>query len=222
MRGVILLSGGLDSATLALMKKREGYELHAITFEYGQKHRVEIDRARLLARHLSLERHLVLELPRELFSGSALTGSTETVPENREIDGSIPSTYVPARNLVFLSLASAYAESCGIFDIFIAVNALDYSGYPDCRPPFIDGVNRLLQLGTKTGIEERSISVHAPLINLSKADIILTANNLGLDFKLTSSCYNPDEQGRPCGKCDSCLLRKQGFSKAGIVDPLEN
>jgi 7-cyano-7-deazaguanine synthase len=218
-RAVCLLSGGLDSSTCLALARRDGFECFALSFDYGQRHRVELDAAARVARALGAASHRVLKLP--AFSGSALTGDAE-VPKGRslaEMGHGIPITYVPARNTDFLSCALAWAEVLGAADIFIGVNALDYSGYPDCRPEFIAAFERMANLATKAAVEGRmELHIHTPLIALTKADIVRLAAGLGLDFSLTHSCYDPDPEGRPCGQCDSCLLRRKGFEEAGLED----
>lgn len=219
-KAVILLSGGLDSATCMAVAKSEGFDLYALTFDYGQRHKVEIERARLLATAFKAARHVVLPLDLSVWGGSALVCG-DPVPKGRtekEMSAAIPPTYVPARNTVFLSLALAFAEAAEAADIFIGVNSIDYSGYPDCRPEFIRQFENLANVATKKGISGGCFRIHTPLIDLSKADIVRLAHKLGLDFSLTHSCYDPNSQGRPCGECDSCLLRKNGFLKAGIED----
>ncbi len=218
-RAVVLLSGGLDSATAAAIAASEGFELYALTVEYGQRHACEVQAARAVARALGVARHVELRVDLSAFGGSALTSAVE-VPKDRDLSaGDIPVTYVPARNTVFLSLAMAWAEALGARDLFIGVNALDYSGYPDCRPEFIQGFERLAALATKAGVEGAPLRVHTPLIALTKAGIIGRGLELGLDYGLTHSCYDPDASGRPCGHCDSCLLRAKGFAEAGVPDP---
>jgi 7-cyano-7-deazaguanine synthase len=218
-RAIVLLSGGLDSATAAAIAKAEGFELYALTVAYGQRHWCEIASARAVAQALGVARHLELQVDLSAFGGSALTDAI-AVPKDRALDASdIPSTYVPARNTVFLSLALAWAETLGARDIFIGVNALDYSGYPDCRPEFIEAFERLAGLATKAGVEGASTRVRAPLIHLTKAEIIRCGLELGLDYAVTYSCYDPDTSGRPCGHCDSCRLRAKGFAEAGVSDP---
>ena len=217
---VVLLSGGLDSYTAAAMAKAEGFALHALTVRYGQRHAHEIEAARAVAGALGVARHVELDVDLSAFGGSSLVG-TGDVPKDRPIDaGEIPSTYVPARNTVFLSLALAWAESLGAFDLVIGVNALDYSGYPDCRPDFIDAFERLASLATARGVQGGRFRIHAPLIAMSKGDIIRRGLALGLDYGLTHSCYDPGPTGRPCGRCDSCVLRASGFSQAGVSDPV--
>ncbi len=218
-RAVVLLSGGLDSATAAAIAASEGFELYALTVEYGQRHACEIAAARAVARALGVARHVELRVDLSAFGGSALTGAVD-VPKDRDLAAAdIPVTYVPARNTVFLSLAMAWAEALGARDIVIGVNVLDYSGYPDCRPEFIEAFERLAALATKAGVEGAPLRVHAPLISLTKAEIIRRGLALDLDYGLTHSCYDPDVTGRPCGHCDSCLLRARGFAEAGVADP---
>ncbi len=219
MRAVVLLSGGLDSYTAAAMVKAQGFSLFALTMRYGQRHAREVEAARDVARAL-IERHIELEVDLRAIGGSSLT-SNVPVPHDRNLDASdIPSTYVPARNTIFLSLALGWAEVLGAHDIVVGVNALDYSGYPDCRPEFISAFERLANLGTRAGVEGGRYRVRTPLIALGKADIIRRGLELGLDYRLTHSCYDPSADGRPCGKCDSCVLRAKGFREAGVPDPL--
>ncbi len=220
-RAVILLSGGLDSSTTLAVAKNMGFELYALTFQYGQRHQIEIQAAGRIAQHFEVARHTIFDVDLRRFGGSALTAPIE-VPKDRspeEISTDIPVTYVPARNIIFLSLALAWAEVLGCGDIFVGVNALDYSGYPDCRPEFIEAFEKMAALGTKAGVEGRGIKIHTPLIDLSKAQIIKKGLELGVDFELTSTCYDPSSQGEACGKCDACLLRLKGFAEAGIKDP---
>ena len=220
MRAVVLLSGGLDSYTAAAMVKAQHFSLFALTVQYGQRHTREVEAARAVARALGIERHLELEIDLRAIGGSSLT-SDAAVPHDRHLGATdIPSTYVPARNTIFLSLALGWAEVLGAFDIVIGVNALDYSGYPDCRPAFIGAFERLANLGTRAGVEGGRFRVHTPLISLGKADIIRRGLDLGLDYSLTHSCYDPSPRGRPCGTCDSCVLRAKGFREAGAPDPL--
>jgi 7-cyano-7-deazaguanine synthase len=217
---VVLLSGGLDSYTAAALARRDGYRLYALTVRYGQRHAAELAAARAVAHALDVERHIELEVDLSAFGGSSLT-SAEAVPKDRPLDApGIPSTYVPARNTVFLSLAMAWAEVLDARDLVIGVNAIDYSGYPDCRPEFIAAFERLATLATAAGVTGRPLHIHTPLITMSKAEIIRQGIALGLDYALTHSCYDPDPAGRPCRRCDSCLLRAKGFAEAGIVDPL--
>jgi 7-cyano-7-deazaguanine synthase len=219
MRAVVLLSGGLDSYTAAAIAARDGFTLDALTVLYGQRHAQEVASARAVARALGVERHLELPLDLRGIGGSSLT-SDLPVPEGRDLTTSeIPSTYVPARNTIFLSLALGWAEVLGATDIVIGVNALDYSGYPDCRPAFIAAFESLANVATRAGVEGARFRIHTPLIALSKAQIIATGLALGLDYSLTHSCYNPDASGRPCGRCDSCVLRAKGFAEAGVTDP---
>jgi 7-cyano-7-deazaguanine synthase len=218
---VVLLSGGVDSATTLAIAKEEGYEVFALSFRYGQRHEIEIDSAEQVAKSLGVSEHRVIEINLRGFGGSALTDVIE-VPKNRgadEMGGGIPVTYVPARNTIFLSYALAWAEVIGAQDIFIGVNALDYSGYPDCRPEFIAQFEKLAQVATKAGVNGVHYRIHAPLIEMTKAQIIQKAAELGVQFSLTHSCYDPTPDGRACGECDSCLLRAKGFREAGIPDP---
>jgi 7-cyano-7-deazaguanine synthase len=216
---VVLLSGGLDSATCLLIAREEGFSIHALSFDYGQRHRVELDRARALAARYGAREHRVERI--ELPSGaSALTDSSVPVPKDRLGAEAIPPTYVPARNTVFLAHALAWAETLSAFDVFLGANALDYSGYPDCRPEFLEAFERMANLATRSGVEGRgAFRIHAPLLRMTKAAIVRRASDLGLDFGLTSSCYDPSAGGKPCGHCDSCLLREKGFREAGLADP---
>ena len=222
-RAVVLLSGGLDSATTLAIARAEGYTCHALSFDYGQRHARELESARRVAQALEAVDHRVLRLDLRAIGGSALTDDIE-VPKGRSAAAmaeGIPTTYVPARNTIFLGYALGWAEVLGAQDLFIGVNALDYSGYPDCRPEFIEAFERLANLATKAGVEGTSrFRVHTPLIALSKAQIVLRAWELGVDFALTWSCYEPRADGRPCGACDSCLLRAKGFAEARLVDPV--
>ncbi|HEX5258552.1 MAG TPA: 7-cyano-7-deazaguanine synthase QueC [Sphingomicrobium sp.] len=213
---IVLLSGGLDSMVCAGIARERGYRVIALTVDYNQRHRVEIEAARVIAKRLA-DRHIVLPLDLRAFGGSALT-SDIAVPKDGLGDG-IPVTYVPARNMIFLSLALGLAEASGARDIFIGVNALDYSGYPDCRPEFIAGFERLENLATKAGVEGDGFTIHAPLQHMSKADIAREAQRLGLDSALSHSCYDPLADGRHCGRCDACRLRAKGFAEAGLKDP---
>ena len=219
-RAVVLLSGGLDSYTAAALVKAEGFSLCALTIHYGQRHAREIDAARAVARALGVERHLELEVDLRAIGGSALT-SDAAVPHDRDLQAAdIPSTYVPARNTIFLSLALGWAEVLEARDLVIGVNALDYSGYPDCRPEFVAAFERLADLATRAGVEGSRFHVHTPLLTLGKADIVRRGLELGLDYRLTHSCYDPTPEGAPCGTCDSCVLRAKGFREAGVPDPL--
>jgi 7-cyano-7-deazaguanine synthase len=220
-KAVCLLSGGLDSSTCLALARRQGYACYALSFDYGQRHRCEIEAAARVAAHFGVERHLVTKIGLDAFGGSALTADI-AVPKARsaaEMSHGIPVTYVPARNTIFLSFALAWAEVLESSDIFIGVNALDYSGYPDCRPEYIEAYARMANLATKAGVEGRTrLEIHTPLLRLSKAQIVTLARELELPFGLTYSCYDPDPQGRACGQCDACLLRRKGFEEAGIED----
>lgn len=219
-RAVVLLSGGLDSYTAAALARRDGYELYALTVRYGQVHAREIDAARRVAQALGVMRHVELDVDLATFGGSSLVGEGE-IPQGRQLEsGAIPSTYVPARNTVFLSLALAWAEVTGAEAIVIGINALDYSGYPDCRPEYLEAFERMAGLATKAGVEGHPLRVLAPLLHLSKADIVRLGVDLALDYALTHSCYAPSVDGRPCGRCDSCRLRAKGFAEAGVSDPV--
>ena len=220
-RAVCLLSGGIDSATTLAIAKKDGYQIYALSFRYGQRHIHELKSAVKLAEIFEVEKHLILDVDLGAIGGSSLTDRIE-VPKARaesEMAQSIPSTYVPARNTIFLSLALAWAETMQISDIFIGVNALDYSGYPDCRPEYIEAFERMANLATRAGVEGKTIRIHAPLITLTKAEIIQKAVALHVDLETTHSCYDPSADGKACGLCDSCLLRKKGFQEAGIEDP---
>ena len=218
---VVLLSGGLDSYTAAAVARRDGFDICALSINYGQRHVRELEAARAVAASLGAAKHLELSLDLSLIGGSSLTSSAMVVPKDQPIDPhTIPSTYVPARNTIFLSMALGWAEVIGAADIYIGVNALDYSGYPDCRPEFIHAFEALARLATRAGVEGRPLTVHTPLIALSKAEIVSLGLSLGLDYGLTHSCYDPLPDGRPCGGCDSCQLRAAGFAQAGAIDPL--
>ncbi len=222
-RAVVLLSGGLDSSTLLAIVKSEDFEPYALSFRYGQRHDIEIEAARRIAKALGAARHTIVDIDLRMFGGSALTDAIP-VPKGRgadEISRDIPVTYVPARNTIFLSFALAWAEVLGAADIFIGVNALDYSGYPDCRPEYIDAYERMANLATKAGVEGKRLKIHAPLIRLSKAGIIKKGLELGVDYSLTSTCYDPHPDGKACGACDACLLRLKGFRELGIPDPVD-
>lgn len=229
-RAVVLLSGGLDSYTAAAVAKRDGFALNALSINYGQRHVLELAASRAVAASLGVERHLELTLDLSPIGGSSLTSSALDVPKDSTIARTavdrhpivIPNTYVPARNTIFLSIALGWAEVLGAADIVIGVNALDYSGYPDCRPEFIHAFERLARLATRAGVEGRPLTIHTPLISLSKADIIRRGLSLGLDYGLTHSCYDPPPGGGPCGHCDSCQLRAAGFAEACAVDPLSS
>jgi 7-cyano-7-deazaguanine synthase len=220
---VVLLSGGLDSTTALAVAKAEGFAPYALSFRYGQRHAVELDCAARIAETMGVEEHVIADIDLRRFGGSALTADL-AVPKGRSVasmGNGIPITYVPARNTVFLSFALAWAEVLGSSDIFIGVNALDYSGYPDCRPEYIAAYEQMANLATAAGVEGRQhLKIHTPLIDLTKAEIIARGLTLGIDYGLTSSCYDPDPEGRPCGQCDSCLLRAKGFAEVGRPDPL--
>ena len=222
-KAVVLLSGGLDSATVVALAREQGFEVYALTLRYGQRHEVEIDAAKKIAEVMAAARHVILDINLRAFGGSALTDATP-IPKGRsdaEIGTGIPVTYVPARNTIFLSLALAWAEVLGAFDIFIGVNALDYSGYPDCRAEYIKSFEHLAGLATKAGVEAaQQFTIHTPLIDLSKKEIIEMGLTLGVDYSLTRTCYDPTPDGVPCGACDACQLRLKGFQEAGIDDPL--
>ena len=218
---VVLLSGGLDSATVLALARADGYRTIALSFRYGQRHQLELERARLIAQALNAAEHRIVDIDLAAFGGSALTADIP-VPKGRPADAlaeGIPVTYVPARNTIFLSFALALAEVAGAGAIFIGVNALDYSGYPDCRPEYLSAFEALANLATKAGVEGHGVAIKAPLIDLTKAEIIRRGTELGVDYDLTLSCYDPDEAGRACGGCDSCQLRRRGFVEAGVADP---
>ena len=219
---VILLSGGLDSTTCVAIAKDQGFELYGLTINYGQKHIFELESAKLIASYFDIKNHSIIDINLAQFGGSALTSSMN-VPKNRNVSNmnDIPVTYVPARNTVFLSIALAKAETINAFDIFIGVNALDYSGYPDCRPAFISEFEKLANLATKNGVEKKGeYKIHTPLISLTKSEIITKGIGLNVDYSITSSCYDPSDNGYPCGLCDACQLRLKGFKEAGLKDPL--
>lgn len=220
MKAVVLLSGGLDSATCLAMAHAKGYdEIHTMSFDYGQRHKAELLAAERLASTFGVKAHKVVRLSIGEFGGSALTDHDAPVPDADDADGGIPTTYVPARNTVFLSIALGYAEVIEAKDIYVGVNAVDYSGYPDCRPEFISAFEKMANLATKAGVQGNGFNIVAPLQALSKADIVTRGTELGLDYGLTVSCYQADDSGRACGKCDSCYLRQQGFKQAGLSDP---
>lgn len=223
-KAVVLLSGGLDSTTTLAIAKKEGFEVFALSFDYGQRHQVELDRAQEIAEHFCVADHQVMTIDLRQFGGSALTDSID-IPTNRkekEMGEEIPVTYVPARNTIFLSFCLAYAEVNNAYHIFLGVNAVDYSGYPDCRPEFVAAFETLANLATKAGVEgKKKLKIHTPLIQLTKAQIIRKGFKLGVDYSLTHSCYNPEESGKACGICDSCQLRLKGFNGAGFEDPIE-
>jgi 7-cyano-7-deazaguanine synthase len=221
-KAVVLSSGGLDSTTAMAIAKAEGYDIYSLSFSYGQRHSIELEAAKKVATAMGVKKHLVLNIDLKLIGGSALTDDIE-VPKDRneaEMTGDIPVTYVPARNTIFLSYALGWAEVLGVSDIFVGVNAVDYSGYPDCRPEFIEAFERLANLATKVGVQGTSImKIQTPLINLTKAQIIKRGIELGVDYRMTLSCYDPNAQGLACGHCDSCILRKKGFAESGVQDP---
>ncbi len=218
-RAVVLLSGGLDSATTLAIARAAGFDCYCLSFDYGQRHRAELAAAERVAKALGAREHRVLRFDLGQFGGSALTDSTLAVPVDGVQDDCIPITYVPARNTIMLSLALAWAEVLGSRDIFVGVNAVDYSGYPDCRPDYIAAFETMANLATRAAVEGARLSIHAPLIDLSKADIIRRGSALGVDYALTVSCYQADDDGRACGVCDSCRLRREGFAAAGVADP---
>jgi 7-cyano-7-deazaguanine synthase len=222
-KAVVLLSGGIDSTTTAAIAQRQGFDVHALSFQYGQRHAVELEAARRVAARLDIRRHVVLTIDLRAFGGSALTGDL-AVPLDTPMDqigARIPPTYVPARNTIFLSFALGWAETLDARDIFIGANALDYSGYPDCRPEYLAAFERMANLATRAGVEGGArLTVHAPLISLSKREIIAQGRALGIDYGLTSSCYDPGADGSACGHCEACLLRLRGFEEAGVSDPL--
>ncbi len=224
-RAIVLLSGGLDSAVTAAIAREQNYAVYALTFDYGQRHAQEIAAARCVAGWLGVAEQVVQQFDLRVFGGSALT-SEMAVPKagtkvgGQNADGGIPVTYVPARNTIFLSVALAFAETREAHDIFLGVNAVDYSGYPDCRPEFIEAFERLANVATKAGVDGRGFHIRAPLLRMSKADIVREGARLGVDFSLTHSCYDPPREGVACGLCDSCTLRREGFRSAGIVDPV--
>jgi 7-cyano-7-deazaguanine synthase len=220
-KAVVLLSGGIDSAVAAAIAKKTECELFGLSFDYGQRHRFELEAAKEIARALGFEKHIIFPLPINQFGGSSLLGQGE-IPKGRsdeEIAHGIPNTYVPARNLVFLSIGVSLAEAIGATSVVIGAHAVDYSGYPDCRPEFMDAFQRAANLATKSATERKLIRIWPPLIAMGKAQILKTGAELGVDFSLTFSCYDPDDQGRACGQCDSCIIRKKGFKEAGIPDP---
>jgi 7-cyano-7-deazaguanine synthase len=223
-KAVILLSGGLDSATTLAIARSQGFACHALSFRYGQRHKIELESAKKVASALGALEHRIIDIDLTQFGKSALTDSKIAVPKDRPDLGTspqIPVTYVPARNTIFLSYALAWSEVLGCFDIFIGVNALDYSGYPDCRPEFIASFEQMANLATAAAVTGKGkYCIHTPIIKMTKAQIIETGTSLGLDYGLTHSCYDPDSQGRPCGKCDSCILRLKGFKEAGLSDPV--
>ena len=223
-KAVVLSSGGLDSTTTMAIARSEGYAIYSLSFHYGQRHVLELEAAQRVARALGAAKHLIINIDLRIIGGSALTDDIH-VPKGRSIqqmEKEIPITYVPARNTIFLSYALSWAEVLGALDIFIGVNAIDYSGYPDCRPEYIDAFERMANLGTKAGVEGTTkIKIRTPLIHMTKAEIIRKGMELGIDYRMTHSCYDPSPEGRACGQCDSCLLRKEGFKEVGVPDPKE-
>ena len=220
-KAIVLLSGGLDSATTLAIAQRENYRVFALSFRYGQRHTLELQYAQKLAKLKSVEKHVLVDIDLRIFGGSALTDDIP-VPKKQsvaEIREEIPVTYVPARNTIFLAFALAWAETLSVRNIFIGVNALDYSGYPDCRPEYIQAYTEMANLATKAGVEGHRLQIHTPLIGLTKAEIIKTGTSLDVDYALTHSCYSPDNDGRHCGQCDACLLRRRGFEQAQVTDP---
>jgi 7-cyano-7-deazaguanine synthase len=222
-RAIVLLSGGLDSSTVLAIAVGRGFDVYAMSFRYGQRHAIELEKAAVVATHLGAAEHIIVDIDLRAFGGSALT-SDAAVPKGRseaEMSGGIPITYVPARNTIFLSFALAWAEVLGSSDIFVGVNAVDYSGYPDCRPEYIAAFERMANLATKAGVEGRQqFRIHAPLVTLSKSDIVREGMRLGVDFSMTCTCYDPGPCGEPCAECDACILRAKGFAAAGMEDPL--
>lgn len=221
---IVLLSGGLDSTTVLAIAKDQGFTPYALSFRYGQRHSIELEAAKRVAEVQGAARHVIADIDLRVFGGSALTADIE-VPKHESLDdvedGGVPITYVPARNTIFLSFALAFAETVGASDIFTGVTAVDYSGYPDCRPEYMDAFATMANLATRAGVEGTSrMTLHSPLIAMSKADIVREGLRLGVDYSLTSSCYDPDDQGQACGKCDTCLLRLKGFAEAGVTDPV--
>lgn len=217
-KAIILFSGGLDSTTCLAIAKEQGFTPYTLSFSYGQKHSIELEQAKKIAQRAGVTEHKILALPLNEIGGSALTDHAIDVPDYVG-DGKIPSTYVPARNIIFLSFALSWAEVIGAHDIFIGANFIDYSGYPDCRPDFLRAFEQMAMLGTKMGVEQTKLTIHAPLLMMSKEDIIREGLRLGIDYSQTMSCYRPDNDGRACGKCDSCTLRKKGFANVGVDDP---
>jgi 7-cyano-7-deazaguanine synthase len=221
-KAVVLLSGGMDSATAAAVALEQGFEVSALSFRYGQRHATELEAAHRVAERLGLRRHVVLDIDLRAFGGSALTGDLR-VPKDtplEQIGSGIPATYVPARNTIFLSFALGWAETLEASDIFLGANALDYSGYPDCRPEYIEAFERMANLATRAGVEGRRLRIHTPLISLSKAEIVKLGTRLGVDYALTWSCYDPAADGAACGRCEACILRRKGFREAGMEDPI--
>jgi 7-cyano-7-deazaguanine synthase len=220
-KAIVLLSGGLDSTTVLAIAKSQGFVLYALSFDYEQRHKIELDSAKALVQKMDVDKHKIIEICLHDFGASALTDKNIDVPKSQEISNQIPITYVPARNSVFLSYALAWAEVIGCFDVFIGVNQVDYSGYPDCRPEYIQAFQAMANLATKAGVEQNRFRIHAPLIDLSKGQIIATGLKLGVDYGLTFTCYDPNNEGLACGQCDSCMYRLKGFREAGVDDPIQ-
>jgi len=218
---VVLVSGGIDSATCCAFAKRDGFEIYAMSFSYGQRHSVELDAAKRVAAYFKAADHKIVTIDLRAFGGSSLTSSEMTVPKDRDIhsENDIPNTYVPARNTIFMSFALGWAEVIGSNDLYIGVNAVDYSGYPDCRPEYIDAYSKMANLATKAGVEGGRFTIHTPLLRLTKAEIIRAGISMQTDYSITHSCYDPSPDGKACGKCDSCVLRHKGFVDAGVADP---
>ncbi|UCE06510.1 MAG: 7-cyano-7-deazaguanine synthase QueC [bacterium] len=220
-KAVVLLSGGIDSTTTLAVAKDQGFKVYAISFRYGQRHQIELEAAKRIATYFQVKEHLILDVDLGAIGNSALTASLE-VPKDRQVEKipqEIPITYVPGRNIIFLSLSLAWSEVLGAYDIFIGANAIDFSGYPDCRPEFLAAYEKMANLGTKAGVEGKRLTIHTPLLNLKKAQIIKKGIALGVDYSMTLSCYDPSSEGKACGQCDSCLLRKKGFHEAAVPDP---
>jgi 7-cyano-7-deazaguanine synthase len=216
--GLVLFSGGIDSSTTLAIALQERNEVYALSFDYGQRHRIELEKAKLVLKQFRIKEHLQFQIDLRQIGGSALTSSIQ-VPKQRSVDQSIPVTYVPGRNLIFLSIAAAFGETRNAFDLYYGANVLDYSGYPDCRPEFIESLQETLNRGTKSGTEHLKFHIHAPLLKLTKAEIIQKGISLGVDYTDTHSCYDPSQNGEACGECDSCIIRLKGFSEAGLKDP---
>ncbi len=219
-KAIVLSSGGLDSTTVMAIAADRGYLLYSISFDYGQRHLFELDRAKEIAKHYKVKEHLILKVDLQSIGGSALTSNIDVPKDSLDTNKeNIPVTYVPARNSIFLSMAVAWGEVIGAYDIFIGVNAIDYSGYPDCREDFISAFEKMVSVGTKAGVEGKKITIHTPLIKMNKKEIIETGLKLGVDYSMTTSCYDPSPAGKPCGSCDACILRKRGFNELGLEDP---
>ncbi len=221
-KAVVLLSGGLDSTTTLAIALHRGFQVYALTFRYGQRHKQEVTAARAVAKHFAVAKHVVLDIDSRVFGASALTTDTLDIPPGSPpgADPKIPITYVPARNTIFLAFALALAEVLGAFDIYLGINAVDYSGYPDCRPAYLEAYQRVANLATRSGVEGKRLTIQAPLLDKTKADIIRLGLALGVDYSLTSTCYNPSPNGNACGRCDACFLRRRGFAAIGMIDPV--